>query len=264
MRRHLLLYRALKRRHRMARPRFSLRILWYGGATFSMFLFILMLLSSGLMYYYFQKCKFQERELVRWRTGVKVREEANAASDEQRGPISQAVRTMQQKVADLPAAVNSGLGYEMPKPSAAEQEPPSPPAMREVRPTEPPPGWEAESNDVEPAPPADVPERRSKVKPEPELDEPAAAVAERPEPKSTRSPAGKTAVAERNEPERRTARVVSEQTVRSANRTTAEASAPRKTPAPASREAVRSGATTARRIVEEECDDPIGSLLSSR
>jgi hypothetical protein len=75
MRRHELIFRALKRRYSLGRPRYSFRFLWYGGATFTMLLFILLLISSGLMYFYYQKCQMQGRELEKWRAGIKVRED---------------------------------------------------------------------------------------------------------------------------------------------------------------------------------------------
>lgn len=78
MRRHVMLFRALKKRYRLSRPRYSFRALWYGGATFSMMLFLALLFTSGLMYFYFQKSRSDERELARWRTGVKAREEEKA------------------------------------------------------------------------------------------------------------------------------------------------------------------------------------------
>ena len=41
-----------------------------GGATLNMFMFLLLMVSTGLMYYYFNRCKTLEHELARWRTGV--------------------------------------------------------------------------------------------------------------------------------------------------------------------------------------------------
>jgi hypothetical protein len=72
MRRHLLVFRTLKRRYALSRPRYSLRYWWYGGATFTMLLFTLLLVSSGLMYFYYMKCQIQSRELDKWRSGIKV------------------------------------------------------------------------------------------------------------------------------------------------------------------------------------------------
>lgn len=45
-----------------------------GGATFTLLLFCLLLVSSGFMYFYFMRARMLERELEKWRSGVKVRE----------------------------------------------------------------------------------------------------------------------------------------------------------------------------------------------
>lgn len=100
MRRHLMLHRVLKRRYRLARPRYSLRNLWYGGSTFTMLLFVLLLISSALMYYYFQKCRLQERELTRWRTGISMRDESTV--DRDRGPISKIVHDVGERLTGTP------------------------------------------------------------------------------------------------------------------------------------------------------------------
>lgn len=72
MRRHWQVFRTLRRRYALSRPRYSLRYWWYGGATFTMLLFTLLLVSTGLMYFYYQKCQIQSRELEKWRSGIKV------------------------------------------------------------------------------------------------------------------------------------------------------------------------------------------------
>jgi hypothetical protein len=47
-----------------------------GGATFTLLLFVLLLISAGLMYFYFQRCRVLEAELTRWRQGTKARTDA--------------------------------------------------------------------------------------------------------------------------------------------------------------------------------------------
>lgn len=54
----------------------------HGGATFTMLLFLLLLVSSGLMYFYFQRCLTLEREVSLWKKGVKSREDTTSAKSE--------------------------------------------------------------------------------------------------------------------------------------------------------------------------------------
>ncbi|MBX7245967.1 MAG: hypothetical protein K1X53_10750 [Candidatus Sumerlaeaceae bacterium] len=43
-----------------------------GGATFTMLLMFLLLVSSGLMYFYYMRCRELQSELQNWRSGKKV------------------------------------------------------------------------------------------------------------------------------------------------------------------------------------------------
>lgn len=111
MRRHVMLFRSMKRRYRLVRPKYSLRVLWYGGTTFTMLVFSLLLVTSGLMYFYFNKCRVQERELEKWRAGLKVEKPAKA----QASPT--------QKIKGVVSAVGDSL-RSMPKPSIARSSEP--------------------------------------------------------------------------------------------------------------------------------------------
>ncbi|MGI8906567.1 MAG: hypothetical protein ACR2IE_08770 [Candidatus Sumerlaeaceae bacterium] len=45
-----------------------------GGATFTLLIFVLLLISTGLMYYYFHRCRVLEAEVTKWKSGLKERE----------------------------------------------------------------------------------------------------------------------------------------------------------------------------------------------
>ncbi|MCX7017692.1 MAG: hypothetical protein WCK47_13415 [bacterium] len=57
-----------------------------GGATFTMLLFFLLIVSSGLMYFYFMRCRNLERELERWRAGMKTREDVQLVTTTKEPP----------------------------------------------------------------------------------------------------------------------------------------------------------------------------------
>lgn len=120
MRRHTLLFRALKKRYALSRPRYSLRCLWFGGATFTMLIFTLLLITSGLMYFYYQKCQIQQRELEKWRAGIKVPQPA-VLTRVSKPDVPQTIAGMPApaKVASKPAKTPTPK----PEPTTAAEEP---------------------------------------------------------------------------------------------------------------------------------------------
>lgn len=111
-----------------------------------MLLFLLLLVTSGLMYFYFMKSRMLERELEQWRAGVKVQE------------TTRLVKTAESpQPADPPAPVASSTP--MPAPPLPDSLPggelPAPPGAP-IRPTPEPTRAPAVSNEVLPGLNADV------------------------------------------------------------------------------------------------------------
>jgi hypothetical protein len=105
-----------------------------------MLLFLLLLVTSGLMYFYFMKSRMLERELEQWRTGVKVQE------------TTRLVKTAESPLpAETPAPVASNTP--MPAPPLPDSLPggelPAPPSAA-TRPTPAPTSVPALSNEVLP------------------------------------------------------------------------------------------------------------------
>lgn len=83
-----------------------------------MVIFVLLLISTGFMYYYFQKCRMLEHELATWRTGAKST--AGVVAEEDRPKtVGEYARRMGQRVMGL----SSGTGGEE-SPEAADSESP--------------------------------------------------------------------------------------------------------------------------------------------
>lgn len=74
-----------------------------GGATFTMVIFLLLLISTGFMYYFFQKSRALERELTAWRSGSKEAVEVdNTGSDDQTRSVGGYVTAMRDKIMGNP------------------------------------------------------------------------------------------------------------------------------------------------------------------
>jgi hypothetical protein len=86
-----------------------------------MLLFLLLLISSGLMYFYFQKSRQLEHELEKWRGGIKVREST--------GPSKPSMAAKTLEPTPLPEA--EGGEIENGQPSVGATDMPSPPGIRE-------------------------------------------------------------------------------------------------------------------------------------
>lgn len=160
MRRHTLVFRALKKRFRLTRPRYSLRVLLYGGATFTMLLFVLLLMSSGLMYFYFEKSRRLERELVKWRAGMKTYEEPALVTTTKppiRDTVQNLTATLRTKIIGMPEPEEAGNGQEASASASEKRHAQQRPVLSEAGPQD----DGAEMQPVEPRTRSEVAQARS-------------------------------------------------------------------------------------------------------
>jgi hypothetical protein len=101
-----------------------------GGALFTMVLFLLLLITSGLMYFYFMKARMLERELEQWRAGIKVQETTRLVkTGESPAPTGSPANNPPSTPTPMPAPpVPDGMpDGELPAPPLARTSPAAPP-----------------------------------------------------------------------------------------------------------------------------------------
>ena len=128
MRRHVSLSCFWVRRFLLLRPRFFFHSRVRGGATFTMFLFVLLLICAGFMYFYYQKCQALDRELVRLRGGEPVTRE-HKVTTVSRTPLSDVASAMRDRLLATPVARRSPVPQAaVPEDEQAKAEAPVPDA----------------------------------------------------------------------------------------------------------------------------------------